>query len=161
MTVRTLVIGALLTALSLIIPIVFSFLFVAIPPVFTGTLASHVPQMLAMAFGPAVAGAVGVASTVGFLITKGPIIAARASIHILFGIAGALLMRRGHSMGMAGLLVMPIHAIGEALAVIPFGIPWKVAGLTVGVGSVIHHFIDLAMALGIVAALRAARIRVL
>lgn len=158
MTVRTLVIGALLTALSLIIPIVFSFLFVAVPPVFTGTLASHVPQMLAMALGPGVAGAVGLASAAGFLITKGPVIAARASIHILFGVAGALLMRRGYSLGLAGLLVMPIHALGEALVVIPFGIPWEVAGLTVGAGSAIHHFIDLALALGIVGALRAARV---
>lgn len=97
MRARDLVYGALLTALSLVIPLAFgNYLRIYLPP-FSATLASHVPAMLAMLISPAAAVLVGLGSALGFLVAMGPVIAARAAVHAFFGLAGALLIRRGLS----------------------------------------------------------------
>ncbi|MDP3486359.1 MAG: ECF transporter S component, partial [Bacillota bacterium] len=74
MNTKELLYGALLTALALMIPLLFrGWLQIVIPP-FTATLGSHVPVMLAMFVSPLVAALVGVGSAVGFLITLGPVV---------------------------------------------------------------------------------------
>lgn len=142
MKTKDIVSGALLSALSLVIPLVFGqTLSIPIPP-FSATLASHVPTMIAFTLNPFTAAMVGVVSSFGFLITKGPVIAARALVHAIFGFTGAYLVRRKVSMPKALAITAPIHAMGEALAVLPFGFSLYQAFIIVGVGTLIHHFID-------------------
>lgn len=134
--------GGLLTALALMIPIWFcGYLQVRVPP-FSATLFSHVPEMLAMLVSPAVAAFVALGSTFGFLVTLGSVVAARAFVHLFWGVAGAVLVRRGWSLVPALALALPIHALGEALAVLLFGYPPSVAFLQVGVGTALHHIAD-------------------
>ena len=47
---------------------------------------------------------------------------------------------------------LPIHAIGEALVVIAFGVPVIVGFSTTGLGTAIHHFIDLAISMAVIRA---------
>lgn len=143
---RELVLSGLLTALALIIPMLFrgTPLQIYIPPL-SATLASHVPSMLAMFISPMTALIVGLGSTFGFLITTDPIIAARAFSHVLFGVAGAYLYRRGWQIWPVMLAVLPIHAVAEALAVYAFawsGVPVAASGLWVGGITVAHHLAD-------------------
>ncbi|MBS3937098.1 MAG: ECF transporter S component [Peptococcaceae bacterium] len=152
-SVRELVYGALLTSLAIIIPLYFrGWLQIVIPP-FSATLASHVPVMLAMFVSPLVAALVGVGSTYGFFITLPPVIAARASIHIIFGVMGAILYRRGMRPWPIIALTAPVHAIGEALAVIPFGFTLQAAFVTVGIGTLLHHLMDAAISISLFTAL--------
>lgn len=142
MSSKNIITGALLTALALIIPLSFgAYLRIYIPP-FSATLASHVPVMISFLINPLVAGMVGLGSTLGFLIMMGPMIAARAFIHVIFGIIGAYLVKKGVSFEKALILTAPIHALGEALIVLPFGAGMYKAFYIVGVGTLIHHFMD-------------------
>lgn len=78
-------IAAIFAALAIAIPLFFQgTLQIVIPAVgYSATLASHVPILLSILFGPLVTGIVGAASTLGFLGTLGPIVGARAATHIL------------------------------------------------------------------------------
>lgn len=155
MRTRELAFAGLLTALSLAIPLFFrGTLQIAIPAIgFSATLASHVPTMLAMAVSPWVAVAAGLGSTIGFLITLGPIVAARAFTHVIWGLIGALFVRAGGRLLWALAIALPIHAIGEGFVV------WIATGtfqngLLVTGTTVLHHVMDSAMTLAIVAAIR-------
>lgn len=153
MKVKQIVTSALLTALSLLIPIAFGgYLKIYIPP-FSATLASHVPSMISMLIGPTAAVMVGLGSSLGFLLILGPTVAARAFIHVIFGLAGALLIKKGLSFEKALILVAPIHALGEALIVLPFGFDLYTAFVVVGVGTLLHHLMDSAISVGLVKAL--------
>jgi len=140
---RDITIGALLTAMAILIPVAFrGWLQVYYPP-FSATLGAHVPVMLSMLFGPGVAAMVGIGSTLGFLFTMPPVIAARAAVHIVWAVTGAYLVKsRRWSFTGALVATAPIHALGEALVVIPFGFSLYNAGVVVGVGTLIHHTID-------------------
>lgn len=156
---KELLYGALLTALALMIPLFFrGWLQVVIPP-FSATLGSHVPVMLAMFVSPLTAALVGVGSTFGFLITLGPIVAARAAIHIIFPAVGSVLLRKGYKPALALLLVAPIHAVGESLVVVPFGFTAYSALVVVGLGTLLHHCADAAIALILQSALSKAGVR--
>lgn len=139
--VKKLTMTALLTALAIIIPLYFGFLSIKIPP-FSATIASHVPMFLAMFLGPYAAAFVGIGSALGFLITLGPIIAARAAMHIFVGAAGAVLIKKGVSFTKVIAITAPIHAILEAVVIIILTGRIEFAIVTVGIGSFIHHFID-------------------
>ncbi|NLJ73613.1 MAG: hypothetical protein GX331_01330, partial [Firmicutes bacterium] len=54
------------------------------------------------------------------------------------------------------LLVLPIHALGEALVVMPFGLGWYQALVVVGIGTVLHHAADGAITVVLEGALRKA-----
>ncbi len=152
MGTRQVVLGALLTALSLLIPLAFGgFLGIVIPP-FSATLASHVPVMISMLLGPWVAILVGAGSALGFFVKLGPVIAARAGMHALFAGAGAVMIKRGMPFWRALLWTLPIHAFSEALIVLPFGFGLGKAGLVVGVGTAMHHAVDTLIALAVVQA---------
>lgn len=151
---RDLAMAILFTALALIIPLVFSFLRVTVPP-FTATLASHVPVMLAMFISPAVAVLVGLGSTIGFLIATGPVIAARAFIHVIIGFMGANMIRKGMNPWVTLLLpIMVVHALGEALVVIPFGYDLYNAGVVIGVGTALHNTVDTIITMAVLALLQ-------
>lgn len=144
---REMIFGALLTALALVIPLAFrGILAIYIPP-FTATLGTHVPSMLAMFISPWAAFMVGVGSTFGFALTLGPIVAARAASHIVFGVLGAWLFRRQIPAWLVLLATLPVHALAEALIVVPFGFSLYDAGVVVGVGTALHHGMDAAIAL--------------
>ncbi|MBC7339922.1 MAG: ECF transporter S component [Firmicutes bacterium] len=146
---KEVVVGGLLTALALLIPIVFrGYLQVVIPP-FSATLFSHVPEMLAMLVSPAVAVFVGLGSTFGFLVTLGPAVAGRAFVHVFWGVLGALLVRRGWPLWSALVVALPVHALGEALVVLAFGFPVAFALIQVGVGTALHHIADAAATLAL------------
>lgn len=136
--------GGIFTALALAIPLLFrGTLQFVIPEIgYSATLASHVPVMLSIVVGPSVAALVGFASTFGFLLTLGPVVAARAATHILFGVTAALAVKRGFPYPKALFLIaLPLHAIPEGVVVIPFGIPpW--GALINTVGGAIHHIVD-------------------
>ncbi|NLJ33927.1 MAG: ECF transporter S component [Firmicutes bacterium] len=147
MRAKDLVYGALLTALSLIIPIMFgTYLRILLPP-FSATLASHVPVMISMLISPLVALLVGAGSALGFLFIMGPVIAARAAVHMLFGALGGIMIKRGSSYPAALLATAPIHALGEALIVLPFGFSFYQGFYVVGIGTLLHHGIDALLAL--------------
>ncbi|ADL08717.1 hypothetical protein [Thermosediminibacter oceani] len=142
MNAKNLVVGALLTALALVIPISLGgYLRIYIPP-FSATLASHVPVMLAFLINPLVAVMVGLGSTAGFLIMMGPVVAARAFIHVVFGYIGAKLVQQGTPLETALMITAPVHALGESLVVLPFGFTLYNAIVLVGAGTLLHHLVD-------------------
>jgi niacin transporter len=144
---KNLVIGALLTALSIIIAVYLgAYLKILIPP-FSATLASHVPTMVAFLISPQVAVMVGLGSALGFLIILGPVVAARAAIHAVFGFMGAYLVKKGVSFEKALFLTAPVHALGEALIVLPFGFDLYTAFVIVGIGTLLHHAMDSVLAI--------------
>jgi len=148
-SVKEITIGALLTALAIIIPIQFGFLKIVVGP-FTATLASHVPMFLSMLINPAIALMVGVGSAIGFLLTTPLVVAARAAMHIIVGFAGAYIIRRGMHYALAFAITAPLHAILEALVVIPFGWTAYEVLVAVGVGTLLHHGVDAAISSAIV-----------
>lgn len=151
MNTKNMVIAALLTALSIVIPL---FSYTIILPPFTATIASHVPVMIAMFINPFTAVLTGVGSMIGFLIKLGdPVVTARAGMHIIFALIGALMYQRGMSVYLILLITMFIHGISEALIVLPFGWTLEKAGVTVGVGTMLHHIVDSVLTLGVYAAL--------
>ncbi len=145
--VLRLVVGSLLMALSLVIPLSFGGVLGIVIPPFTATLASHVPTFLAMLYGPLIAGIVGLGSAVGFFLRLGPIVGLRAAMHIPLGIAGALLLKKRYSFPATLGLISPLHAGLEALVVLPFGYSLKDAGWLVGVGTLLHHVLDSTIAI--------------
>ncbi|MEW6032543.1 MAG: ECF transporter S component [Bacillota bacterium] len=152
MKTREVALGALLGAVAVVIPLAFGFLRIVIPP-FSATLASHVPVMLGVFAGPVVALSAGLGSTVGFLIAMSPVIAARAAVHIVWGVLGALLYRNGMKPWLVLLVILPVHAIGEALVVLPFGYTLGQASVVVGVGTALHHLVDMGITLAILGVL--------
>lgn len=150
--IKKLTYSALLTALAIIIPLAFGFLKVQIGP-FSATLASHVPVFLAMFLGPFAAIMVGVGSAMGFLMSAPAVIAARAFMHTFVGLAGAYLLRKGVSFSKVVLITAPIHAILEALVVIPFGFTMYKVLVVVGTGTLLHHMVDGIIAFGLVKSL--------
>lgn len=151
-------ISAVLTAFALLIPLVFrGWLQVYIPP-FSATIGAHVPVMLAMFVSPVAVTLVGLGSALGFLLTLGPVVAARALTHVAFGLAGALLYRRGFVPTWALMATAPIHALLEVLVVMPLGFSFHQAILLVGVGTLLHHGVDAAITLFLLKAIGRSRV---
>ena len=110
--------------------------------------------MLSIVVGPLVAGLVGSASTLGFFVTLGPVVAARAATHILWGVSAAFAVKKGMSYPKALFLVaLPLHAIPEGLVVVPFGVPLYGALINI-VGTAIHHTADSIISIVILSAAR-------
>lgn len=151
-SIKKLTYCALLIALSIVIPLAFGFLKVQAGP-FSATLASHVPLFIAMFLGPFAAAMVGLGSALGFLISAPAVIAARAFMHTFVGLVGAILIKKGISFSKVIAITAPIHAILEALAVIPFGFTMYKVLVVVGVGTFLHHMVDGIIAFALVKAL--------
>ena len=148
--------AGMFAALALAIPFAFrgTLQFTLPSTSYTATLASHVPVMLSTVVGPFASAIVGFASTLGFLTTLGPVVAARAATHILWGVATAFAIRKGMSFPKALFLVaLPLHAIPEGLVVIPFGFTYEAAVVNIA-GTAIHHTVDSIISITV---LRAAR----
>ena len=68
MKTNEIVLGGLLTALALVIPMAFGGILSIVIPPFSATLAAHVPIMLSMTISPLTAIMVGLGSSLGFLM---------------------------------------------------------------------------------------------
>ncbi|MFL0267747.1 ECF transporter S component [Candidatus Clostridium radicumherbarum] len=139
--IRKLTYAALLTAWVIIIPIYFKGLQVVLPP-FTATITAHVPIFLAMLLGPEAAVMVALGSALGFFISSPIYVAARALMHVIVALVGANLIKKGKSFNTALIVTAPIHAVLEALVVIPFGFTMYKVLIVVGVGTLLHHSVD-------------------
>jgi niacin transporter len=106
-----------------------------------------------MLLGPWVAITVGLGSALGFLIISPAVVAARAFMLVFVGIAGELLIKKKISLPKVIFITAPVPGILEALAVIPFGFTVYKILVVVGVGSLLHHLVDGAIALVLVKAL--------
>lgn len=149
--VKKLTYTALLTAWAIIIPFVFGFMTIIVGP-FTATITSHVPMFLSMFLGPQAAIMTGLGSALGFFLTKGPVIGARALMHAFVALAGAIMIRRNIPFQRVVLFTAPLHGLLEALVVLGFvlaGAQVKYTGnltsfliITVAVGTILHHGVD-------------------
>jgi niacin transporter len=148
---------ALLTALAILIPFVVVFK-VYIPP-FSATLGSHVPMFLSMFLGPWAAVMVGLGSALGFLLTLGPIIGARAFMHVFVALAGSALIQRDVSYKKVAAITAPLHGLLEVLVVLPF-VPFDAFHLFIvtGVGTMLHHGADAVIAYALLKALDRSRV---
>lgn len=117
--VKNIAIAGILTAFSLILPLLPFKL--PLPQPFSVTFAAHVPTLLAMFFSPWVAACTVVGSTVGFLISLGPIVAIRAASHIIFALAGAYMLRKKANPYLVLAVCAVLHGLGEAASVYLFG----------------------------------------
>ncbi len=151
--VKNMVIGALLLALSLIIPMALGGVLSIVIGPFSATLASHVPLMISMFFGPWVAGIVALGSAIGFFMKLGPLIGMRAAMHIPVGIIGALLLQKRINYPTVLAITGPIHALLEGLIVQPFLLVGNLDSLygkseplalfiLVAGGTLLHHVMD-------------------
>lgn len=144
-----------MAALALLIPLVFrgTPLQLNLPVLgYSATVASHVPEMISVLAGPVVAFAVGLASALGFLVTLSPVVGLRAFTHGIWGSLAAYAYRRNWSFLKAMLIIaLPIHAVGEGLAVMVFGFPFQAQLITVA-GTGIHHILDLMISLAVIRA---------
>ncbi|MBL4935248.1 ECF transporter S component [Clostridium sp. YIM B02515] len=139
--VKKLTYTALLTAWVILIPIYFKGLQVQLPP-FTATITAHVPIFIAMLLGPEAAVMVALGSALGFFISAPIVVAARALMHVVVALAGAYAIKKGMSFNKTLIITAPIHAILEALIVIPFGYTMYKVLIVVGIGTLLHHGVD-------------------
>ncbi|MGI6537136.1 MAG: ECF transporter S component [Caldicoprobacterales bacterium] len=132
---------ALLTAMAVIIPFIVVFK-VVVPP-FTATLGAHVPMFLSMFLGPWPAVLVGLGSALGFFLNLGPIVGARAFMHVFTALAGSAMLEKGFSYKTVVLITAPIHGLLEVLVILPF-VPYNAYDLFIvtGAGTVLHHAVD-------------------
>ncbi len=157
-------IGALLTALGILIPMIMPAKIVIGPASFT--LASHVPVMAAMFFSPYLAALVAVGTTLGFFISVPvPLIWMRAATHIVVMTAGAWFLKKNPDLvdkkvklQVFNLILGVFHAGLEALVVLAFyriGFadlnPQTLNSLLMLVffGGIVHSFVDFNLAFGL------------
>ncbi len=170
MKTKDMVIAALLTSLSILIPNVFPS--IPLGP-FTATFASHLPTIISIFISPMVALATAIGSLLGFTIkfVSMPWVITRAAMHIPFAMLGVYMLKKNSNIYLMGLVTMVVHAALEIIAVLPFlsvmpMTPKTLAffGLEISVGwssviffgTMIHHAIDFAIALAVIPALRKA-----
>jgi len=141
MNTKKLTTTALLTALAMLIPYVVIFK-VTIPP-FTATIGAHLPMFISMYLGPKAAIMVGLGSALGFGMNVGPLVGARAFMHVFVGIIGSLLLKKNVSFNKVIAITAPIHGFLEMFVIMPF-VKIDVYQLLVitCVGTIIHHCID-------------------
>lgn len=154
--VKKLTTCALLIALSILIPLVFGNtpLRIYIPP-FSATLGAHIPMFIGMFLGPFEAIVIGIGSAMGFMMSSGPVIALRATSHIVVGYVAAKMLQRNMSYAKASAFTAPIHGILEGLVVLILAPSsgWTLVWITV-VGTICHHIADAAISLPIIKAIQ-------
>jgi len=169
---KEMVISALLTAISILIPNVFPS--IPLGP-FTATFASHLPVIVAMFISPLVALMASIGSAIGFAIkfASMPWVIARAAMHIPFPVLGAYILKKNGNIFITIFLTMIVHSVLEVIAVLPFlnvmpvtpkvleifgmAIPLTWA-MVILIGTMIHHLIDSAIAVAVIKALKGAKV---
>lgn len=156
-TTKDMVLTALLIAIGILIPSVFTaFPFRIVVGPYSATLMAHVPVILAMFISPASAVFAALGTTIGFFFTAPIIIAVRAASHIAFAVAGALLIQKGFKAIPLCAITGFIHSVLEGIVVLIFfagGLSTPTAGYSIAllvvitiVGTLIHHCVDFAIA---------------
>lgn len=159
---KDMVITALLIALGIMIPTMFSGLRVYLPP-FSATLTAHVPVFIAMFISPISAIFTALGTTLGFVFAGlDPAVTARAFSHIIFAIVGAVMIQKNCSIVLVGGVTMILHGIFEALVSLLFlstgwsvsnGNMFYIAFYVTGIGTILHHIVDYIIAFALVKAL--------
>lgn len=154
------VLASLLIAVGTIIPMLMPKIIIG-PMSFT--LASHVAVMIAIFISPAVAIAVSLGSTLGFIMAGFPfVVVLRALTHVIWAYLGAQYAKKNPQIFekplktlQFNIVIAFIHALGEMIIVIPFyygngmdmqTFMYMIFGL-VGLGTVIHSSIDFCLTL--------------
>ena len=164
---KDLVISALLIAIGIMIPMIFTgppFRIVVGP--YSATLMAHVPVILAMFISPWTAVFTAVGTTIGFFFTAPLVVAVRAASHILFALLGAYMIKRGTNLVLTCVSTGAVHAAVEGIVVLLFfagGLSssetysaMAMMWITVA-GTFAHHIVDFIIACIVAAALRRAK----
>lgn len=154
LNIKQITVSALLAAVAIIIP-VFMPIKITLEPIFSATFASHVPGILALFIGPYAVIGTAIGSALGFFQVLGPWVAARAFLHLIFGLVGYYIAKRYYNVFLIMLVAGVVHAASEmlvGLASLPFvTIPatgaLRYILVTIGAGTFIHHCIDFAIVL--------------
>ncbi|MDR2832747.1 MAG: hypothetical protein LBV67_03425 [Streptococcaceae bacterium] len=158
---RNLLIGAMLTALGILIPLIMPVRVIIGPASFT--LASHVPVMIAMFFSPFMAAMVALGTTFGFFLSiPVPTIWLRALSHVLFVLIGAYIMKKKPNLikqkmkfQLFNFVLALIHSLAETAVVFGFytlGFAHMDSAslfnllLLIGIGGIVHSMIDMNIA---------------
>lgn len=164
--IRNLTLAAMLTALTIIIPIVFTPLRVVLGP-YTATITAHVPVIISMFISAPIAAFVALCSGIGFFISSTPIVALRAASHVFFAIAGAYMIYKKRNIFVTVIATALIHAIAETLIVYIGCLMGAVATNEFGLGfytvvtfagTALHHCVDFVIAFLGLKVLRSARL---
>lgn len=158
---KDLVTTALLIAIGILIPIIFTPLRVIVGP-FTATLTAHVPVIIAMFISPWAAIFTAIGTAIGFVFSSPLVVAARAASHLIFAIVGAFMIQKRCNLILTWLVTTVLHALFEAIVVWLFflgGISAPPAGyssmimvLITAIGTAGHHTVDYIIAYIIMAA---------
>lgn len=159
MKTKKLTITALLTALSVIIPMIMP-VKVVLPP-FSATLAAHTPLIIAMFISPMAALITSLGSGLGFLVTLGPVVAARAAMHVVFAVVGAVMIQKHSNPILVLIVTLILHSLSDMATVwvidmlfvssdILKGQAMGAVQVLLGLGTGAHHLVDYAIAMAIV-----------
>ncbi len=163
--VKNLTVSALLTALAILIPMYMP-IKIKLEPIFSATLASHVPGIMAMFISPAAVIGTAIGSALGFFSVLGPWVAARAMMHLFFGLFGYYMIKNNYNIFLTIILTAIVHAASEMLigwislpyVAVPAAGALKYVLVTVGLGTFLHHCIDFAVVMAIYKPLQSAKI---
>lgn len=150
---RDMVVSALLIAIGILIPMIFTgFPFRIVVGPYSATLMAHVPVIISMFISPWTAIFTAIGTTIGFFFTAPFIVAVRAASHIAFAIMGAAMIKRGMKLLTVCILTGVVHSILEGLVVLIFyagGISEPTAGYSIAAlviitiaGTLAHHIVD-------------------
>lgn len=161
--IRSITVTGMLIALGITIPMFMPKFNPA--PAISYTLASHVPIFIAMFISPKTAIGVGIGTAFGFLISTNPLIAARALSHLIFAVFGSLYLQKNslvskanssllerHKLTLFNLVIALVHAVGEFSIIVLLTFKSLTPEillsnfLFLGVGTVIHSYIDFLIA---------------
>jgi len=160
---KDLVISALLIALGILIPMIFTgppFKIVVGP--YSATLMAHVPVIIAMFISPWTAVFTAIGTTIGFFITTPLIVAIRAASHIAFAIVGAYMIKKRINLTLICGTTGIIHGIFEGIVVMIFfatGAKVDANYSTMAMtwitvfGTIAHHIVDYIIAVVVATAL--------
>ncbi|MBQ4086945.1 MAG: ECF transporter S component [Clostridia bacterium] len=160
---KDIAIAALLTALSILIPL-FMPIKLVLEPIFSATFAAHVPGILAMFIGPFAVVGTAIGSTAGFLMNGlGPWVAARAFMHLFFGLLGWKMLQKKYNIFLTVFATGIVHAVAEMLVAAATLLFTGTGSLffifvTVGCGTFIHHCIDFVISGIILGALKSSKL---
>ena len=155
--IRKMTIAAMLTALSVVIPLL------PIPKIviepFSATPASHLPAILSMFMGPYVCIATSIGSALGFFLGLGSaVIAMRAFSHIIFTLCGCYMIKKNVNIFIVFFVTMILHGLAESLVATVYGSAFSAVWLSVGVFTMIHHAIDFVISMVVLKALKTAKV---
>jgi len=157
--IKNLTVSSMLLAISIGIPIVFPKIIV-IPP-FTATLAAHVPIMIAACISASTVAFVSVGSIIGFYFAFPalPIVPARVFTHVIFAMVGHYMLKKKINIYIVVVITALLHATFEMLLVfIPVFYPTHlgigVAMSVLGIGTFIHHIVDVVITAPILTVLK-------